>query len=139
MVGYPYAILHTNSLQHPQMIFFKFKYLMYLKIFTPSFLGFFDRREFIVTQHPTDRTICDFWRMVWEQDTRLVLALSSIDSQECRPFWPSMIGETLFWDTNKRGEQLRLTLLEELDTFAKRSIRLNLELCVSFHAHITMG
>ena len=72
--------------------------------------------------------------MVWEQDTRLVLALSSIDSQECRPFWPSMIGETLFWDTNKRGEQLRLTLLEELDTFAKRSIRLNLELCVSFHA-----
>ena len=69
--------------------------------------------------------------MVWEQDTRLVLALSSIDSQECRPFWPSMIGETLFWDTNKRGEQLRLTLLEELDTFAKRSIRLNLELCVS--------
>ena len=69
--------------------------------------------------------------MVWEQDTRLVLALSSIDSQECRPFWPSMIGETLFWDTNKRGEQLRLTLLEEVDTFAKRSIRLNLELCVS--------
>ena len=73
--------------------------------------------------------------MIWEQDTRLVLALSSIDSQECRPFWPSMIGETLFWDTNKRGEQLRLTLLEEVDTFAKRSIRLNLELCVSLHAH----
>ena len=105
--------------------------MIYLFLFS----GFFDRREFIVTQHPTDRTICDFWRMVWEQDTRLVLALSSIDSQECRPFWPSMIGETLFWDTNKRGEQLRLTLLEEVDTFAKRSIRLNLELCVSFHAH----
>ena len=75
-----------------------------------------------------DRTICDFWRMVWEQDTRLVLALSSIDSQECRPFWPSLVGETLVWETNKRGEQLRLTLLEEVDTFAKRSIRVNLEL-----------
>ena len=66
--------------------------------------------------------------MVWEQDTRLVLALSSIDSQECRPFWPSLVGETLVWETNKRGEQLRLTLLEEVDTFAKRSIRVNLEL-----------
>lgn len=95
------------------------------------FAGFFDRREFIVTQHPMDRTICDFWRMVWEQDSRLVLALSSIDSQECRPFWPSRIGETLSWTTNKSGEQVRVTLIEEMDTFAKRSVHITLELAVS--------
>lgn len=92
--------------------------------------GFFDRREFIVTQHPSERTICDFWRMVWEQESRLIVTLSSIDSQECRPFWPAIIGEMLSWETNKRGEQMRLTLVEELDTFARRAIRINLELVI---------
>jgi len=90
--------------------------------------GFFDRREFIVTQHPLERTICDFWRMVWEQESRLIVSLSSIDSQECRPFWPAIIGEMLSWETNKRGDQMRLTLVEEADTLARRAIRLNLEL-----------
>ena len=93
-----------------------------------DFSGFFDRREFIVTQHPLERTICDFWRMVWEQESRLIVTLSSIDSQECRPFWPAIIGEMLSWETNKRGDQMRLTLQEEADTLARRAIRLNLEL-----------
>ena len=96
-----------------------------------GFSGFFDRREFIVTQHPLERTVCDFWRMIWEQDSRLIVTLSSIDSQECRPFWPAIIGETLSLETNKRDQQMRLTLLEEVDTLARRAIRLNLEL-VSF-------
>ena len=99
-----------------------------LYLFLLYFSGFFDRREFIVTQHPLERTICDFWRMVWEQESRLIVSLSSIDSQECRPFWPAIIGEMLSWETNKRGDQMRLTLLEEADTLARRAIRLNLEL-----------
>ena len=66
--------------------------------------------------------------MVWEQESRLIVTLSSIDSQECRPFWPAIIGEMLSWETNKRGDQMRLTLLEEADTLARRAIRLNLEL-----------
>jgi hypothetical protein len=99
-----------------------------LYLFLLYFSGFFDRREFIVTQHPLERTICDFWRMVWEQESRLIVTLSSIDSQECRPFWPAIIGEMLSWETNKRGDQMRLTLLEEADTLARRAIRLNLEL-----------
>ena len=101
-----------------------------------GFSGFFDRREFIVTQHPLERTVCDFWRMIWEQDSRLIVTLSSIDSQECRPFWPAIIGETLSLETNKRDQQMRLTLLEEVDTLARRAIRLNLELVsigLSFH------
>ena len=84
-----------------------------------------------MTQHPLERTVCDFWRMIWEQESRLIVTLSSIDSQECRPFWPAIIGETLALETNKRDQQMRLTLLEEVDTLARRAIRLNLEL-VSF-------
>lgn len=68
--------------------------------------------------------------MVWEQESKLVVALSSIDSQECLPFWPSIIGESLAFETNKRSERIRLTLLEEADTMARRAIRLNLELLV---------
>jgi protein tyrosine phosphatase len=49
--------------------------------FSISFPGFFDRREFIVTQHPMDNTMASFWRMVWEQESSLVVVLSSIDNQ----------------------------------------------------------
>ena len=45
------------------------------------FSGFFDRREFIVSQHPLENTMASFWRMVWEQEVSLVVVLSSFDSQ----------------------------------------------------------
>ncbi len=60
---------------------------------------------------------------------RLIVTLCTIDQQECRPFWPSMVGEMLTWESNKRGEQIKLTLLEEVDTVARRAIRLSLEVC----------
>ena len=74
--------------------------------------------------------------MIWEQESRLIVTLSSIDSQECRPFWPAIIGETLSLETNKRDQQMRLTLLEEVDTLARRAIRLNLELVSPSEFHI---
>ena len=77
--------------------------------------------------------------MVWEQESRLIVTLSSIDSQECRPFWPAIIGEMLSWETNKRGDQMRLTLLEEADTLARRAIRLNLELVRTHTAYPSLS
>ena len=45
------------------------------------FSGFFDRREFIISQHPMENTLMSFWQMVWEQEVHLIATLSSIDAQ----------------------------------------------------------
>ncbi len=41
--------------------------------------GFRSAREFIVTQHPRQQTIPDFWRMLWEHSSRTVIVLSSLE------------------------------------------------------------
>ena len=50
--------------------------------------GFQSVNEFILTQHPTDQTTVDFWRLVWEQDVHTVVVLSQIGEPELTVFWP---------------------------------------------------
>ena len=70
-----------------------------------------------------------FWQMVWEQEVFLVVTLSSIDSQECLPFWPSsgQIGETLSWENPTKTHQIRVVMIEEIDAPSRRAIRVSLE------------
>ena len=74
-----------------------------------------------------------FWQMVWEQEVFLVVTLSSIDSQECLPFWPSsgQIGETLSWENPTKTHQIRVVMIEEVDAPSRRAIRVSLEVCLS--------
>ena len=46
-----------------------------------SFAGFYDRRAYILTQHPLDHTMSAYWQMIWEQDVHLIVMLSSVDGQ----------------------------------------------------------
>jgi len=34
-----------------------------------------------VTQHPLDGTMEDFWRMVWDQNSSVIVQLSSVDEE----------------------------------------------------------
>ena len=70
-----------------------------------------------------------FWQMVWEQEVFLVVTLSSIDTQECLPFWPSsgQVGETLSWENPTKTHQIRVVMIEELDAPSRRAIRVSLE------------
>ncbi|KAJ3179751.1 hypothetical protein HDU85_004752 [Gaertneriomyces sp. JEL0708] len=50
-------------------------------------------RRYIATQGPTPSTFDDFWRMVYEQDSRLILMLCADadiqrGSQTCHKYWP---------------------------------------------------
>ncbi|VDL18910.1 unnamed protein product [Hymenolepis diminuta] len=54
--------------------------------------GYHRLHEFIVTQHPIpNSTETDFWRMVWDKNSPLVVVLSSSDSEngEFPDFWPT--------------------------------------------------
>ena len=48
-------------------------------------------RTWIVTQGPMDNTIEDFWRMVWQEDIRLLVMLTKtfeVVRLMCSQYWP---------------------------------------------------
>ncbi|XP_066940417.1 tyrosine-protein phosphatase 69D [Macrobrachium rosenbergii] len=56
-----------------------------------SFVTGYDLAEsFIVTQDPTDNTIADFWRMVFDQEVTTIVMLSELGSGDdcCNKYWP---------------------------------------------------
>lgn len=44
-----------------------------------SFLGFHRNREFIITQHPMENTIMEFWQMMWDYNAQTVVMLTECD------------------------------------------------------------
>uniref|UniRef100_A0A3Q4HJ06 protein-tyrosine-phosphatase n=1 Tax=Neolamprologus brichardi TaxID=32507 RepID=A0A3Q4HJ06_NEOBR len=46
-------------------------------------------RDFICTQGPLPNTIADFWRMVWEQNVRIVVMVTALKHKDIvRDYWP---------------------------------------------------
>ncbi|KAK2842765.1 hypothetical protein Q5P01_012965 [Channa striata] len=52
--------------------------------------GYRQRNEFIITQNPLLDTIKDFWRMVWDHNTQVIVSLPGGVEEEEEPsvFWP---------------------------------------------------
>ena len=51
---------------------------------------------YIASQAPTDSTVSDFWRMIWEHGVHVVVALSNNTAEECARYWP--------WELNEAEE-----------------------------------
>jgi protein tyrosine phosphatase len=51
---------------------------------------------------PMDNTVCDFWRMVWEQHLELILMLTNLEEYsktKCAKYWPDEAeGDKIFGD-----------------------------------------
>ncbi|XP_010740387.3 receptor-type tyrosine-protein phosphatase V isoform X1 [Larimichthys crocea] len=48
-------------------------------------------RDFICTQGPLHNTIADFWRMVWEQNVRIIVMVTALRHKDillCDKYWP---------------------------------------------------
>ncbi|PIO63631.1 Protein-tyrosine phosphatase [Teladorsagia circumcincta] len=53
--------------------------------------GWNGRKMFIAAQAPLDTTVADFWRMIWEQDSRLIVMVANLfekNRQQCTKYWP---------------------------------------------------
>lgn len=50
--------------------------------------GYNHTDEFILTQHPLETTVGDFWRMVWDNNSSVIVLLSRVDDQDFMKFWP---------------------------------------------------
>lgn len=54
-------------------------------------MGYQDRKRFICAQGPTDTTVNDFWRMIWEHGLELIVMLTNLEEYskvKCSKYWP---------------------------------------------------
>ncbi|XP_044163802.1 receptor-type tyrosine-protein phosphatase delta-like isoform X2 [Acropora millepora] len=79
--------------------------------------GYARKRAYIATQGPLPETTDDFWRMVWEQNTKTIVMVTNLEEKgrvKCFQYWPSEGGET-------HGDiQVQLTETVELSDFTIR-------------------
>ena len=68
--------------------------------------GFNRQREFIITQHPLEQTVVDFWRMLWDHNVRTAVVLSPVQHPEFGVFWPGT-------QVNIETDVLRVSLADE--------------------------
>ncbi|XP_046481648.1 tyrosine-protein phosphatase 99A isoform X1 [Neodiprion pinetum] len=50
--------------------------------------GFQRNREFILTQHPMENTIMEFWQMVWDHNAQTIVMLTHCE-EDYPEFWPT--------------------------------------------------
>ena len=53
------------------------------------------QKTYIATQGPIPESISDFWRMVWEQDSRTIIMLTNPFEKgklKCEVYWPREVG-----------------------------------------------
>ncbi|XP_005093236.1 tyrosine-protein phosphatase non-receptor type 2 [Aplysia californica] len=86
-------------------------------------------RQYILTQGPLEHTMCDFWQMTWEQNTKAVVMLNRVIEKgalKCAQYWP--LGSNYGYEDEMYFPEcgLRVTLITEQDFqhFSLRSLEL---------------
>lgn len=83
-------------------------------------------RQYIASQGPIQSTLIDFWRMVIEQDTRLIVALSpemENGMEKCARYWPLYNEPPLVLQGHHLSVELTTTEPEQHDEKADSLIR----------------
>ncbi|XP_057696239.1 receptor-type tyrosine-protein phosphatase C [Corythoichthys intestinalis] len=59
--------------------------------------GYKESKKYIAAQGPKEETVCDFWRMIWEQRSTIIVMLTRCEEgnkNKCVQYWPSIDRET---------------------------------------------
>ena len=91
-------------------------------------VGFYNRKGFIISQHPLDSTVPQFWQLVAEQEVQVVVVLSNLDNEDYKPFWPFATNGQMIWDSGYN--QVTLSVLSE-DDYVPKTICIRLEVTIS--------
>nr|XP_034311827.1 receptor-type tyrosine-protein phosphatase epsilon isoform X1 [Crassostrea gigas] len=68
----------------------------------------FGKKKYIATQGPKDRTITDFWRMVWQENARIIVCLTNISeakTKKCAKYWPDLNDKHMEGDISVRCQK----------------------------------
>ncbi|XP_066954570.1 receptor-type tyrosine-protein phosphatase kappa isoform X2 [Macrobrachium rosenbergii] len=83
-------------------------------------------KAYVATQGPLENTIGDFWRLVWQEKTRLIVMLTKtfdFIKVMCVQYWPANVGCCDRYE----GIQVHLVKEEQLANFQIRTLRLSQE------------
>ncbi|EMP42177.1 Receptor-type tyrosine-protein phosphatase epsilon [Chelonia mydas] len=61
------------------------------KRFREEFNGYKEKNKFIAAQGPKQETVNDFWRMIWEQKSAIIVMLTNLKERKedkCYQYWP---------------------------------------------------
>nr|XP_058941236.1 receptor-type tyrosine-protein phosphatase delta-like [Pocillopora verrucosa] len=83
--------------------------------------GYQKKRAYIASQGPLPETEDDFWRMIWEQDSKIIVMVTNLEERgriKCHQYWPSEGG--------KAYGDIQVTLMQivELSDFTIRTFTL---------------
>lgn len=80
---------------------------------------------YIATQGPLAKTVPDFWQMVWEQNSRVIVMLASLvenGTPKCECYWPKVEGED---GAQSYGDYSTVLLSSQsFESFVMRAIQL---------------
>ncbi|XP_023221337.1 tyrosine-protein phosphatase non-receptor type 4-like [Centruroides sculpturatus] len=69
--------------------------------------------KYIATQGPLPNTCAEFWQMVWEQDSTIIVMVTTLTEQgqaKCYRYWPQSLRESIEYGP------LQITLVQEEET-----------------------
>nr|XP_061831838.1 receptor-type tyrosine-protein phosphatase C-like isoform X1 [Nerophis lumbriciformis] len=63
--------------------------------------GYNESKKYIAAQGPKEETVCDFWRMIWEQKSSIIVMVTRCEEGnkvKCVQYWPSPDRETEIYE-----------------------------------------
>ncbi|RIA96586.1 protein-tyrosine phosphatase-like protein [Glomus cerebriforme] len=86
-----------------------------------------DVRSYIATQGPLNETIEDFWLMVWEQNTYVIVMLTKQNEKgeiKCETYWPENVGYYMIFEDIGLKVTLESEVLDEKSNCYIRTLKL---------------
>ncbi|XP_060797764.1 receptor-type tyrosine-protein phosphatase C isoform X4 [Neoarius graeffei] len=97
--------------------------------------GYKETNKYIAAQGPKEETVGDFWMMIWEQNTSIIVMVTRCEEgnkNKCAQYWPSLERETEIFDdlvVKIKGEEKcpnyiirHLTLMNRKEKAAEREV-----------------
>uniref|UniRef100_A0A8C7HZV5 protein-tyrosine-phosphatase n=1 Tax=Oncorhynchus kisutch TaxID=8019 RepID=A0A8C7HZV5_ONCKI len=82
-------VLYTHKPRRSKVICVFQIHVVYFDCVCAVFQGYHKSREFILTQSPLPSTVSDFWRMVWDHNSQLIISLPDTHTAQSCVYWPS--------------------------------------------------